>query len=99
MHQRRNIVPTRHSGSSRILLRPTWFCCIRLLALPKKGDHCKLRAFRLRRYAARLRVSRGPGLFPAKEKRKRRAKQNQAGSGEIWKENISTDYYNSKVKW
>jgi hypothetical protein len=27
-----------------------------------------------------------------------RAEQNQAGSGEIWKEDIFTDYYNSKDK-
>jgi hypothetical protein len=37
--------------------------------------------------------------FEAKpRKRTVRAKQNQAGSGEIWKENIFTDYYNSQVK-
>jgi hypothetical protein len=34
----------------------------------------------------------------AKEQQTLRAKQNQAGSVEIWKENNFTDYYNSKVK-
>ena len=86
-------MPLRLIGSSRILLRLIGFCCARFLTEDGVAQNTDVRTGKLKTYA---RYETKP--TPPSRTTEPHAKQNQAGSSEIWKEDIFTGHYNPEVK-